>query len=242
MSTQVEKRETKALARAADLASWGAGQVLTANDIILPKIWALQHMSEKVGAGQGKFGEFRDSVNNDLFGDLENPFEVIPFHLVVKWMEFDIIANKSGARKRNFKQIVNIQNNPSLPGYNDNLPYTDADGLVERDRVMDYYVLLPMEVAEDRALPYVISFKRTSIKAGKKLALQMFVRNRDAGMVPAAVVFNLSGKSVSNDDGTFVVMDVATSRKTSDKELGTALKWWQQVEKGMTRVDEVEME
>ena len=238
MSNLETQKTEKSLSTAADLSSWGTGQIITSNDIIIPKIWALQHMSEKVTSGLAKYGEFRDSINNEKVGDLATPFEIIPFHLQGKWMEFDIITNKAGARKREFKQVVPIQNNPNLPGYNDSLPYVDADGKVERDRVMDFYVLLPSEVAAGTALPYVISFKRTSIKAGKKLALQMYIRNRDAKLPPAGVVFKLSGKSTNNDDGEFVVMDVQTSRKATQEELEVAFKWWQQVEKGVTKVDE----
>jgi hypothetical protein len=238
MSNLTEQKTEKSLAAAADLSSWGTGHILTSNDIILPKIWPLQFMSEKVKAGLGKYGEFRDSVNNELFGTLDKPFEVIPFHLEGKWMEFDIVTNKAGARKREFKQIVPIQNNPGLPGYNDNLPF--ADDSVERDRIMDFYVLIPSEIEKGTALPYVISFKRSSIKAGKKLAMQMYIRNRDAKLPPAAVVCNISGKSVQNDDGEFVVMDVNTSRRATNEELECSLKWWQQVERGLTKVDESE--
>lgn len=237
MSKQVVKKEQAgALAAAADLSSWGSGQVISSNDIIIPKIWVMQYMSDKVKTGLAKYGEFRDSVNNDKFGDLETPMEVIPFHLEVKWMEYDVVKKPNGERKREYKQTIPVQNNPNLPGYNDRLPRVDMDGSVERDRVMDYYVLLPSELAAGGALPYVISFKRTSLKTGKKLALQMYVRNRDAGLVPPAVAFNLSAKSVSNDDGEFAVIEAATSRKSTDEELAEALKWWKQVQEGQAKV------
>jgi len=77
---------------------------------------------------------------------------------------------------------------------------------------MDFYLLVPAEVEAGTELPYVVTFKRTSLKAGKKLAMQMFVRNFQAGKVPAAIVHDLSGKSVQNDDGEYVVSDVTKKR------------------------------
>jgi len=236
METQVVKTKKNEVAVAQDMDAWG-GQTVTSNDILIAKIWPLQFMSEKVKLKQGEYGEFRDSVNNEKFGDLNTPFEFIPFYMEKKWMEFDIVTNKAGARKREFKQVVPIVDNATTAGYNDNLPYVDLDASVERDRCMDFYLLVPAEVEAGTELPYVVTFKRTSLKAGKKLAMQMFVRNFQAGKVPAAIVHDLSGKSVQNDDGEYVVSDVTPKREATAKELAAGLRWLRQVRAGKTKVD-----
>lgn len=234
-----ENEQKKELAVASNLDAWGGGQTVTANDIIIPKILPLQYMSEKLKKKQGEYGEFRDTINNHLFGDLKTPFEFIPFYMEKKWIEFDMVPQKAGASKREFKQIVKIQDNPMLPGYNDELPLSEPG--IERDRIMDFYVLIPSEVKAGEALPYVLSFRRTSLKAGKKLAHQMFIRNRVAKKVPAATVMLLSGNSVQNDQGEFVVQDVSVSRAATPEELVAAKHWFDMVGKGAVKVDDSDL-
>jgi len=234
----VQTEQNKALANPSDLEAWGGGQTITSNDILIGKILPLNFMSEKVKEKKGEYGEFRDTVSNKKFGDLKTPFEFIPFYMEKKWLEFDIITNKAGAKKREFKQLINIVDNPTSSGYNDNLPYVDTVANVERDRCMDFYVLIPEEITGGEALPYILSFRRTSLKAGKKLAMQMFTRNVRKGLPPAAVTLELSGKTVQNDLGEFVVMDVENKRETTKEELQAAFEWFKLVKGGKTKVDE----
>lgn len=230
------KEQAGALTAATNLEEWGGGQIVTSNDIIIPKILPLNFMSDKVKNGLGKYGEFRDTLSNTLFGNLETPFEIIPFYMEKKWYEFDIISNKAGARKREFARVIPVQDNPAKPGYNDDLKY--AEEKLERDRVMDFYVLIPSEVEKGTSMPYVVSFRRTSLKAGKKLASQMFLANARAGKVPAAVTMSLSGKSVQNDDGQYVVQDIVPARESTDAEIKECLKWLKLIRAGQTKLDD----
>lgn len=226
---ELQKQETKALTMSME--EWGTAQKFTANDIVIPKILPLQFMSEKVKNKQGEYGEFRDTLNNDKFGDISTPVEVIPFHVQKKWMEFDVITNKAGAKKREYKRTI------AIDATNDNLPYVDADGLIERDRCVDVYVLIPKHIEEGNSFPYVLSFRRTSLKAGNKVITQI-LRNERMGKPPAAVTMLLSAKTVQNDAGEFVVQDVQTGRVTTLEEMQDCLSWYKLVASGVTRVDE----
>jgi hypothetical protein len=237
METQIQAKPSNEVANINEAAAWGGGQNLTSNDIVIGKILPLQFMSDKVKEKKGEYGQFRDTVTNKMFGDLTKPFEFIPFYMEKKWIEFDIITNKAGARKREYKQIVPIVDNAALAGYNDDLPYVDAGQNIERDRCMDFYVMIPEEIATGEALPYLLSFRRTSLKAGKKLAMQMYTRNTRKGAAPAAITMLLSGKDVSNDDGSFVVQDVEAARETTQEELKECFEWYKLVRKGVTKVD-----
>jgi hypothetical protein len=116
------------------------------------------------------------------------------------------------------------------------LPYAE-EGL-ERDRCMDFYVLIPMEVSKGGAIPYVVSFKRTSLKAGKKSATQMFIKNGAAKKNPFCVVCKLSGKSVQNDDGEYVVQDITPYRESTVDEQLAAHEWYKKVRAGHTVISE----
>lgn len=242
MEKQVEKKKTQTnLASLTNMEAWGPANI-TAKDMVIPKILAQQFMSEKVKNEEAKYGEMRDTLSNNKFGDLETPFEVVPFLLQKKWIEFDLIPQKGGGVKREFKNIVMIQDNPGLPGFNDDLPLRDEEAKLERDRVMDFFVLIPEEVKKGEALPYVLSFRRTSLKAGQKMATQMFVRNAAAGKIPPATAMEVSMKSKENDDGEFVVLDVIPKRESTPEEVEAAFKWFKIIKAGGAKVDEREYE
>jgi hypothetical protein len=105
---------------------------------------------------------------------------------------------------------------------------------------MDFFVLIPEEIQKGESLPYVLSFRRTSLKAGQKLATQMFIRNAAANKIPPATIVLVSGKDTENDSGTFVVQDIAPSRPSTDQEMAEAFKWFKIVQAGQVKVDERE--
>jgi hypothetical protein len=228
---EVVKKES-ALPAAASLEGWGDDSALSAQDIVIPRLLIQQFMSEKVKNKEAEYGEFRDTTNNELFGDLKTPFEVVPFYLQKKWIEFDMVPQRGGGYTREFKQVVPIDSS------NDNLPLRDEEAKVERDRVMDFYVLIPKQVESGEAFPYILSFQRTSLKGGKKLATQMLVKNKMAGKNPAATAMLVSGTTRENDKGEFAVTDVKPSRASTEAEMKAALEWLQTIRSGATRADD----
>lgn len=236
MSKELETKKENQMSTQV-MEDWGDTQI-TAKDMVIPKILPLQHMSDKVKEKQGEYGEFRDTLSNDKFGDLDTPFEVIPFLLQKKWIEHQLIPQKTGGFKKDYAGTVLIQDNPMAEGYNDDLPLRDEANLIERDRCMDFFCLIPSEVEAGTALPYVLSFRRTSLKCGQKLATQMYVKNKMAGKAPAAIVMEMSGKDKSNDDGSFVVQDVVPKRAATEKEVATALHWLKVIKRDGAKVDE----
>lgn len=231
---ELEVKKQTAITAASNLEEWGGGQIVTSNDIVIPKILPLNFMSEKVKNKEGEYGEFRDTMSNQKFGDLQTPFEFVPFYMEKLWYEFELVANKAGAKKREFSRVIPIQDNAAKPGYNDDFKYAEEG--IERDRVMNFYVLIPGEIEKVISMPYVLSFRRTSLKAGKKLASQMFLANARAGKVPAAVVMKLYGKSTQNSEGEYVVMDALPSREATSVEISECLSWLKLVRAGQTKV------
>ena len=78
---------------------------------------------------------------------------------------------------------------PTKEGYNDNLPWNDKENGIEIKRVrrMNFYVMLPKQIDAGTAVPYVLSFKSTSYREGKKLFTQMYMRNRKANLPPPGI-------------------------------------------------------
>lgn len=220
---------------------WGV-QNLTSRDVVIAKILPMQAMSKKVVDGQARLGEFRDSLNNEVIGMAEGfgtpakPLEFVPFYMEKTWLIFE---DKTGTgQNMKFTKTVAIdQTNESWP-----FEETINGVKIRRDRTMNFYCLHPSQVADGTALPFLLSFRRTSAKAGQKLATTMFMSNIKAGKTPASMVMELTGVKTSNDKGTFVVLDVKQKRESSAGEVAEAFSWLKQIRAGAAKVDNSDLE
>ena len=86
-------------------------------------------------------------------------------------------------------------------------------------------------------MPYVFSFKSTSLKEGKKLYTQMYVRNMRANMPPPSYTIKLGGDRVKNDKGTFIVPNFTLDRPTTKEELQECKTWIGLIRGGTVKVD-----
>jgi hypothetical protein len=223
----------------AQLADWGAPQVST-QDVIIPKILPMQGLSDLVVARKAMIGEFRDSVSGAKLGSIDEPFHAIPFFLQKTW---DVKEQQADGSFKWVKSVPVVEN-PASPDYNDNWKWEDVvNGVkVQNIRRFNFYMLLVSEIEAGSAIPYVFSFKSTSIKEGKKLFTQMYVRNARAGVPPAAFTLKMAGKMVTNAKGSFVVPSYSMDRKATPAELQECLTWLGLVRGGQVRVDDREDE
>lgn len=233
MSKEVTIKQQNQLSTETLVNDWGV-PTGPSQDMVIPKILPMQLTSVLVSEGKAVMGEFRDSINGQLLGTIDKPMEIIPFYVDKQW---DIQKMAEGQFK--YSHSLPLVENPLDPAYNDNLQWEGVeDGVqVRRVRRMNFFVLLPKEVESGESMPYVLSFKSTSAKEGKKLWTQMYVRNVRAGLPPAAYTFMLSGVKQKNDKGSFCVPQVALGRKATDKELQECLSWLKLVRKGAVKVD-----
>lgn len=229
MGKAVAKKKDNALAEASSLDAWGDNTDVTGNDLVIPKVLLMQFMSKKVkdDEHEAKFGEFRDNVDFQLLGNIKDkPIQFVPFMMEKVFAEFEIVGTK-----REFLRVIPIETNPAKQEYNDDAPYSWEEGgkSFERDRTYNYYVLI---VAEDGSLipmPHMMSFRRSSIKAGKNLATRMYVRNKTAQLPPPGMVMKLTGSKVENDKGEFGVMEIEPVRQSTDEEMGACLQWFKDI-------------
>ena len=214
---------------------WGV-PTMSASDIIIPKILPMQGLSVAVSEGRAAMGEFRSSLTNELIGKIDQPFEAIPFYLEKMW---DIQEQQPDGSFK-WARTIPVIDNPLAAGYNDNLKWEDeVDGKkVKNIRRLNFYMLLPQEIEKGGAIPYVFSFKSTSIKEGKKLLTQMYVRNIRANLPPAANVIILGGVRRKNDKGVFIVPNYSLGRRTTDAELAECLNWIKLIRSGKAKADD----
>ena len=218
----------------ADTPTWGEDVYLGASDIVIAKLLPMQPSSVLVVDGKAAIGEFRDSLSGAKLGSITEPVEFIPFHVDKAW---DILEEDGDQFK--WRKSIPLVEDPTKPGYNDNLPWSDVEnGInIKRVRRMNFFVMLPKQIESGEGVPYVLSFKSTSYREGKKLFTQMYMRNRKAGLAPAAYKFSLAGNRNKNDKGTFIVPTIELGTLTDAKHLEECFTWYKLVKKGDVKVD-----
>lgn len=239
---EVKKNNAAAIvAPVTSMEDWGVEA--SSEDLVIPKLMLCQPMSDKVTAGDAAFGDIRDSLENVKYADFKTPLQFVPFFLQRKWVEYKLVP-KPGSHEveKVYTGTVPLVTNPRAPGYNDKLAYEEIINgeKIQRDRVLDFYVLILDQIKEG-GIPHVISFRRSSMKAGKALYTQSYVKNIAAGKTPASFVMELSVKKESNDKGTFGVMEVKSGREITPEEMASVTMWLGIIKAGKVKVDESDL-
>jgi hypothetical protein len=236
MSKELSTKEAKELAitEAYQSNEWGTGG-LTSKDIIIPRINVMQPMSEKVTGGKAAFGEIRESLNNTLLGGFEKAaVEFVPFLMEKSFIVFD----NSDPEDKKYLRIEPITPQNEDAKYEDEEKNEDGDIIkISRYRTMSFYVLLVSELKLGTAIPYILALSKTSLKAGKKLATQMYVKNINAGKIPPAVVCALSVGKETQDKKTWATFDIEPKHETPEAYVGEAFKWLKLIKSGKAKVD-----
>lgn len=224
------------------MADWGVEA--SSEDLVIPKLQLCQPMSKKVvEEGIANFGDIRDSLENEKFADFKTALEFVPFYLQRKWVEYKLVKKENSLEmEKVYLRTLPLVTNPNSPDYNDKLVYEEVIGgeLIQRDRVLDFYVLIASKIA-DGGIPHVISFRRSSMKAGKALYTQCYVKNIAAGKTPASYVMSLSVTKETNEKGTYGVMNIRTGRETTPEEMAAVRQWLSVVQAGKVKVDESDL-
>lgn len=238
MSNELTVKQSNALSTEV-LNEWGM-PVISSQDVVIPKILPMQGLSVAVAEGRASMGEFRDSLSNTLLGKIDQPFSCIPFFVDKCW---DIHMEKPDGSFE-WDSTVPVVENPADPAYNDNWPWeTEVNGTKRKNiRRFNFYVLLPHEVEAGGAVPYIFSFKSTSLKEGKKLFTQMYVKNIKGGLPPAAFTIKIGGVREKNDKGIFIVPNYSVDRRATDQELAEALSWIKMIRSGRVKVDDSDVQ
>lgn len=234
--SEVAKKETTlpVIATQYQKGSWGQAPRMSARDIVIPRMLLMQPGSDKVLAKEAQFGELRDSVSNELLLKEGETLDIIPFHMKKAIIVSEYPNEK--AKKAIYKET--IEATPE----NEALPY--RDGLITRQAIMRFFVLLPKEVEAGGAIPKTITFKSSSREAGNVIATQMYQINAAANpwLPPPNFLMTLKIKVDTNDKGTYAVFQASKGRKATDEELALAFHWFNSMNGGAAniKVEEVE--
>lgn len=215
--------------------AWGS-EGLNNSDILVPKLLVMQGLSELVSTGAASVGQIRDSINGELLGGMVKPrdmqpVEVIPFSSFKTWVIFERVNDKDEY----------VKTLPITPE-NEAWPIEEVvNGVqIRRDKCLNFYVLLVSEVKAGTAFPFLISFRRTSMRGGKKLAT-IAAKLRAFNKPLATKVINLGVLAEENDKGKYFVLDVNQGRDSTQVELGAAYQWHKALKTTNVRVDDSDL-
>lgn len=196
-----------------------AGAEVSGQDIIIPKVLCMQGQSQLVGDGKAKVGDLVDSLSSQVIGGIDKPIKFIPFFMTKTF----VVSEFNGSRYM-FHHIEDCT--PK----NENQDWEQIiDGKKYKfEKSFNFYVLLE----EDMSLPYVISFKSTSSKAGRELMTQMYVKNRAAGKVPPAKIMALNVVKESKDGSSYAVLKTSVAGDSSVEQIKSCLEWFKIINSG----------
>jgi len=212
----------------------GGDAAIDVRDLLLPRILLMQGLSKLVAEDKAKMGEFRDSLEAKLLGGKDKPLEFIPFYSNKTWVIFTMDGGK-------------MSYSSTVPMTADNAGWDREDTVqidgkkvpVKRYAAINYFVLLPSDIAGGEPFPLVLSFRSTSYVAGRKLETHKAKYQRIKKPI-CWKTFLLTTTLQENEKGRFFVMDVAPERVTTDEELEEVATWYQVIKQANVRIDESE--
>jgi len=203
--------------------AWGAGCDVGNEDIIIPRIQLMQHVSQAVKDEAAKAGDFVNSLSSDVIGTANKKLVADK-----KDSPVDFIAFSSFKMLQTYVNDEYKSSEPFRAEFLDRerYPYEEVtpEGRINRKTTLNFYALLPSEIEAGVAFPYVLTFKGLSTRAGKQLATiykQLLMFNAPS----ASVVCQLTASEESNDKGSFYVMKTKKLRNSTAKEVLEAKKW-----------------
>ena len=176
----------------------GEDKDLFSNDILMPKIWLIQQMSEMFAEGKAKLGDYVSSINGEVLADKDTPLYFIVLSMFKRWHTFEMVAGKQEFLS---SEIMTTKNANYL--YEDTL---EGKSII-RKQVISAYIVLVEDIKKGINKPYVIDFASTSKGAGRALVTD--IATLESANAPSWVGwFALTNKQEENDKGKFQVKDV----------------------------------
>lgn len=197
-----------------DLEDYGAKNA-ESRDMLMPRLALMHATSKLVQADKATAGEMINTATGKVVAAKNELLEIIFVKYLPKtWV---VSVDKKYARTELAK-----------PGEDREWEEETSEGLVKNERCLNFYVLIRKELEGGEAMPYMLSFKGTSFKAGQKLVNHLML---SAGLkkTPARISWKLGSENRSNDTNTWKVWSIEEGSVTTAEEIGQAFQWLQRL-------------
>lgn len=165
---------------------------LFSNDIIIPKIWLVQAISELRKQKKADEGDFVDSLTGEILSEVGTPLRFIVIKTFKRWQTFEVLPD--GKRKFMSSEIM-------VYGKNHDLKYDDVlEGKkIVRRQVISAYVLIERDAIKGINKPYIIDFASSSKYAGRILVSDIATLN-SKGLPSFTGIFEMTSEEESFKD------------------------------------------
>jgi len=169
------------------------------NDILIPKIWLIQSMSELRKQKKADEGQFVDSQTAELLADEGEELNFVVLKTFKRWHTFKMVDGKK----------VFDSSDIMVFGKNHNLPYEETvDGVdYKRRQVISAYVLIERDAVRGMNKPYIIDFASSSKYGGRKMISDIKTLGNE-GLPPFVAFFKMTSAEENFADGSAFVKDV----------------------------------
>lgn len=225
MNTEVTTQNTKDLA--VPMGAWGAEDIKSEN-LLIPRLTLMQGQSKFVQDEKAKVGDIVDNVTIQVLGGPNKAVELIPLIQQDAWTLFN---------KRNGQWSYS----GVVPATAENSHWhrewegTNADG--EEEKRVFSLLFYCLDAANYSGLPYLITFKSTSLRAGKAL-MNHFFQCKNDGVPPASRSVFLGSRKETGDKNTWYVYTVAPGKSVTKEQLAVAYKWYRTLKESKHKVAE----
>lgn len=193
--------------------NWGAIESLETTDLLVPKIFHMQALSQFVMDGKANAGDFVDSLTGEVLAKKSEKLEIIIFG------SYKTMVRSKKNLQDKFEYLETITITPENAREWASAPFVDGD--YKNSLQYNLYCLLPNKMNE---LPYVLSLGSTKTKTARKINTMIY-KLAQINKPGAAIVFELTSVVEKNDSGQWFGLDATQGRFTTAEELIKAHAW-----------------
>lgn len=173
------------------------------NDIMLPKIWLIQALSELRKQKKAEEGQFVDSQTGEILAPEGGEVRFVVLKTFKKWQTFELVTEGGKNKKKYMNTEIMTLENAKLP-YEE----TVEGKKIVRRQVVSAYVLLERDFAAKKDKPYIVDFAGSSKYGGRKLISDINTLEKE-GYPSFVAWFKMTAHEETFEDGDAFVRDTA---------------------------------
>lgn len=200
-------------------------QELFKNDILIPKVWLVQAMSDLRKQKKADEGQFVDSLSGEVLADLDEELKFVVLKTFKRIQTFKLVQEGSKVKKEFVSSEIMVL------GKNHNLPYQetiDGEDIIRR-QVISAYVLIERDAVQGINKPYIIDFAASSKYGGRKLVSD--IKTLQAKGLPAFVAyFTMKAFEENFEDGSAFVKDTSFGGYLPKEAMPFLIDCWKSID------------
>lgn len=217
-NTEITVKQTGgAVAEFVEGYDFGGENQFNFRDLIIPKLFLMQGLSDLVAEGVAKMGDIVDTAANEIIGSVREkdrkPVRFYPLQMYRYWVHRKMVDNE-----------LKFENATPWTPENADMKWEvlDSSGKVigKNEETVVFAVVREDQIDNLEEPPRLLSFRSTSLKQTKQLKHHFLMCLSTRKEVPFQTVFELSGRLEKNEKGSWFVPEcLPRGKATADQAL-----------------------